>query len=313
MLDPRRLLTFREVARTGSFTRAAEALSLTQPAVSQQIRALEMQLGEPLMLRRRGGLTLTPAGELLLEHADAVWERLALAEAQLDEVIREQRRRLDVGAFPSVLATLVPAAVADVQSSVEELELSVVQGSADELVGAVREGRLHLALCFQDAGEPRREHEDLRRSDLFEVPMVALVGPDHRLCGRKRIRLEELAGDTWTAATPDGLIWRACFSAGFEPRLAYLTADPLAIRGLVASHLAVTLTGRLLAGQLEGVAIVELVGEPARQAVYAVTPRAGVHPLADSFLDAMRAEYSALGIRRSAVKTPPSGASSTPK
>ncbi len=288
MLEPRRLLTFREVARTGSFTRAAEALSLTQPAVSQQIRALETQLGEPLIVRGRGGLSLTPAGQLLLDHADAMWERLRLAETQLGEAIGEQRRRLNVGAFPSVLATLVPAAVAELQASVAELEVGVVQGSTEELVGAVREGRLHVALCFQDAAEPRREHENVRRFDLFEVPMVALVSPQHRLAGRKRIRLEELAGETWTAATPDGLIWRACVSAGFEPRLAYLTADPLAIRGLVAANLAVTLTGRLLAGQLEGLSIVELIGEPARQAVYAVTPTAGLRPLVAPFLDAMR-------------------------
>src|SRR5881628_868436 len=186
MLEPRRLLTFRVVARTGSFTRAAQALSLTQPAVSQQIRALETQLGEPLIVRGRGGLSLTPAGELLLEHADAVWERLRLAETQLDEAIGAQRRRLQVGAFPSVLATLVPAAVAQLQGSVADLEVSVVQGSTDELVGAVREGRLHLALCFQDATEPRREHEGVRRSDLFDVPMVALVSPQHPLAGRKR-------------------------------------------------------------------------------------------------------------------------------
>jgi DNA-binding transcriptional LysR family regulator len=288
MLEPRRLLTFREVARTGSFTRAAQALSLTQPAVSQQIRALETQLGEPLIVRGRGGLSLTPAGELLLEHADAVWERLTLAETQLDEAIGAQRRCLQVGAFPSVLATLVPAAVAQLQGSVADLEVSVVQGSTDELVGAVREGRLHLALCFQDATEPRREHEGLRRSDLFDVPMVALVSPQHPLAGRKRVRLEELAGDTWTAATPDGLIRRACVSAGFEPRLAYLTADPLAIRGLVAANLAVTLTGRLLAGQLDGLSMIALAGEPAHQAVYAVRPAAGVHPLAAPFLDAVR-------------------------
>src|SRR6266511_5597630 len=100
MLEPRRLLTFREVARTGSFTRAAEALSLTQPAVSQQIRALETQLGEPLIVRGRGGLSLTPAGQLLLDHADAMWERLRLAETQLGEAIGEQRRRLNLGAFP---------------------------------------------------------------------------------------------------------------------------------------------------------------------------------------------------------------------
>jgi DNA-binding transcriptional LysR family regulator len=72
MLDPRRLLTFREVARLGSFSRAAEELSLTQPAVSHQILSLERQLGIRLIDRRPGGLALTAAGALLLRHADAV-------------------------------------------------------------------------------------------------------------------------------------------------------------------------------------------------------------------------------------------------
>ena len=69
MLDPRRLLTFREVALHQSFSRAAVALSLTQPAVSQQIRRLEVQLGERLIERGRGSFTLTAAGELLLGSA----------------------------------------------------------------------------------------------------------------------------------------------------------------------------------------------------------------------------------------------------
>src|SRR5919206_481365 len=71
MLEPRRLLTFREVARRGSFSRAADALALTQPAVSQQVGALEREVGAPLLHRGPGGLTLTPEGELLLGHADA--------------------------------------------------------------------------------------------------------------------------------------------------------------------------------------------------------------------------------------------------
>src|ERR671923_281305 len=70
MLEPRRLLTFREVARRGSFSRAADALALTQPAVSQQIGALEREVGAPLLHRGPGGLTLTAEGELLLGHAD---------------------------------------------------------------------------------------------------------------------------------------------------------------------------------------------------------------------------------------------------
>jgi DNA-binding transcriptional LysR family regulator len=288
MLDPRRMLTFREVARQRSFSRAARELALTQPAVSQQIRALETQLGARLIERRRGLFALTAVGELLLAHADLLSERLQLAETQLDEAIADERGRLRLGAFPSVLATLVPTAVADLQLSVAARGVSIVQGNTEELVAGVRDGSLHLALCFQDAAEPRREHAETRREDLLDEPMVAAIPPDHRLAGRARVRLAELAEDSWTSATPDGLIYRACVAAGFEPRIAYLTGDPLAIRSLVAAGLAVTLTPRLLAGQLEGIPTPALAGAPVCRSIYAVIPAAGVHPLVAPFLDALR-------------------------
>jgi DNA-binding transcriptional LysR family regulator len=290
MIEPRRLLTFREVARRRSFSRAAEALALTQPAVSQQIRGLERQLGAQLIERGAGGLALTDVGQLLLEHADALYERLQLAERQAGETIATAARRLRVGAFPSALATLVPTAIGHLRTSTESLEVAVVQGSTDELVASVRDGGLHVALCFQDASLPRREHPETRRVDLVEEPMVAAIGTAHRLAHRSRLRLRELAEDTWTAATRDGLIHRACVAAGFEPRIAYMTDDPLAIRAIVAEGLAVTLTPRMLAGHLRGISTPRLVGAPVRRAIYAVGPATGAHPLVAPFLDALHAE-----------------------
>jgi DNA-binding transcriptional LysR family regulator len=289
MLDPRRLLTFREVAHHQSFSRAAAALSLTQPAVSQQVRALEVQLGERLIERGRAGFALPVAGELLLGHADALFARMQLAEAQLDEAIERAHRLLRIGAFPSVLATLVPKAIVDVNRSGGPLEFSAVQGATDELVAAVRDGSLHVALCFEDAAQPPREHEDTSRVELLEESMLGLVGARHRLAGRRRIRLTELADDTWTAATRSGLIVRACIAAGFEPDVPYLTDDPLAIRGIVSAGLAVSLTPQLLAGQLRGVATPPLTGDPVHRRIYAVIPPAGPHPMIEPFLDAVRA------------------------
>src|ERR687890_2323050 len=193
MLDPRRLLTFREVARLGSFSRAAEELSLTQPAVSQQILSLERQLGTRLIDRGPGGLGLTAAGALLLRHADAVSGRLRLASEQLGDLVAEQRRHLAIGAFPSAIATIVPDALARMKAAEPELELSVSEGTQEELAAAVRDGTLHIAVLFQDAAAPRREHEDLERHDLFEEPMVAALPPRHRLPRPRRIDLEQLA------------------------------------------------------------------------------------------------------------------------
>ena len=284
MLDPRRLLTFREVARLGSFSRAAEELSLTQPAVSHQILALERQLGIRLIDRRPGGLALTAAGALLLRHADAVSGRLRLATEQLGTLVAEQRRKLAIGAFPSAIATIVPEALVRMRAAQPDLEVSVSEGTMDELAAAVRDGTLHLAVLFQDAAVPRRDHDDLARHDLFDEPMVAALPPRHRLAKRRRIDLERLAGDPWTAPSRDGLINRTCLAAGFEPNIAFLTRDVLAIRELVASGLAVTLSGRLLAGRLEGIATPALTGDPAHRTIYAIRPNTDSHPLTDRLL-----------------------------
>src|ERR671919_1874082 len=284
MLDPRRLLTFREVARLGSFSRAAEELSLTQPAVSHQILALERQLGIRLIDRRPGGLALTAAGALLLRHADAVSGRLRLATEQLGYLVAEQRRHLAIGAFPSAIATIVPEALVRIRAAEPDLEVSVSEGTLEELVEAVGDGTLHLAVLFQDAAAPPREHEDLERHDLFEEPMVAALPPRHRLARRRRIDLEQLAGDPWTAPSRNGLVRRTCVAAGFEPNIAFVTRDVLAFRELVASGLAVTLTGRLLAGRLEGIATPALTGNPARRTIYAIRPATGSHPLTDGLL-----------------------------
>jgi DNA-binding transcriptional LysR family regulator len=286
MLDPRRLLTFREVALQRSFSRAAEALSLSQPAVSQQVAALERQLGTPLLDRRPGGLVLTAAGRLLLEHAEAVAAHLSRADAQLAELVGAERRTLRVGAFPSALATVVPAALAQLVAAEPELEADVREGRTDQLAEWVRDGELHVAVLFQDAGLPRREEEGARRVDLFEEPFVAMLPPDHRLAGRRRIRLADLAGDVWMMPSRSGVLQRACEAAGFAPRVAYLTTDPLANAALVSAGLCVSLMPRLLSGRLTGIAVAEVHDAPRRQ-VFALLPAAGATPLARAFTDAV--------------------------
>jgi DNA-binding transcriptional LysR family regulator len=285
-LDPRRLLTFREVAHRGSFSRAAEALALTQPAVSQQLAALERQLGARLLDRGPGGVTPTALGAVLLDHADALADRLALAGTQLGELVGAAARRLRIGSFPSALATIVPAAIARLRELEPEIEISVVEGSSVDLAAQVGAGELHLAVCFQDSALERREHPGTRRHDLLEEPMVAAVPPDHRLAGRATIRASDLAEEVWTAPSSSGLLVRYCAEHGFEPRIAFLTSDVLASRALIAGGLCVTLTPRLAARELHGVAILQVKDAPLRS-LYAVTPDAGESPFARSMLAAL--------------------------
>src|ERR671922_291943 len=112
MFDARLLSVFREVATRGSFSEAATALSFTQPAVSQQIARLERELGTRLLARNARGVTPTPAGEVLLRHAETMLAQLREAEAEVQAVAGVERPRLRVGAFASAAASIMPPALA---------------------------------------------------------------------------------------------------------------------------------------------------------------------------------------------------------
>jgi molybdate transport repressor ModE-like protein len=287
-MDPRRVLTFRAVAHERSFSRAARELALSQPAVSNQVAALEREIGARLLEREPGGLRLTREGEILLAHADAVAERLQLADAQLAASATGRRARLRIGAFPTALAGLVPAAIARVRARYPETRIAVDEGTED-LPGRVRSGQLHLAVAFQDTDAPRQEPPGLERRDLFRERFMVALAPDHRLAGRAAVPIAELGEDDWTAALTDGLIVRACRAAGFEPNLVSITRDQLAIRALVARGLAVTLAPQLLAEAFQGVALRPIAGTGPTRDVYALLPPGGRHPLVAPTLEALDA------------------------
>jgi DNA-binding transcriptional LysR family regulator len=289
-LDPRRLLTFREVVRQGSFSRAGDALALTQPAVSQQVSALEKQLGVRLLDRGAGGPTPTEAGALLLEHAEAVAARLAQADTQIAELAETDRDTLRIGSFPSALASVIPAAIARLREERPEIQVEAAEASGDELGAAVADGRLHAAMCFQDAEQPPVRPEGTERHELGEERMLAIVSLDHPLAGRERIELSELAEDVWTAPSRTHLVYRACVAAGFEPHIAFVTRDVLAARGLVAGGLAVTLVPELVGTFFDNVAVLALDGPQPRRSLYALTPAAGVRDAALAFLSALQRE-----------------------
>lgn len=291
-MEPRRLLTFRAVARRRSFSEAARELSLSQPSVSQQVAALEAELGTRLLDRRPGGLKLTRAGAVALEHADAVAKRLALARAQLSEIAADERSTLRLGAFPTALAGLVPAAVARLPGA----RVVVEEGSAQALPERVRSGELHLAVTFQDAARERREYEGLERRDVLRETFRVVLPPGHPLAGRAEVDLADLAGDGWTAPSLDGIIVRACRAAGFEPRIAATMRDQLAIRALVERGLAVTLVPSLLTDAFDDLPLRPLAGGSPERDVYALLPPGGRHPLAEPALEALIAAAGSRGV-----------------
>jgi molybdate transport repressor ModE-like protein len=295
-MDPRRVLTFRAVAHERSFSRAARSLALSQPSVSNQVAALEREIGVPLLERRPGGLRLTAEGEILLEHADAIADRFGLAATQLAEAAEGQRTRLRIGALPSALAAFVPAAIARVRHQHPDTRVTFDEGTSEELANRLASGELDLAIAYQDTTWPRAEPPGIKRHHLLHEEFMVAMAPHHPCASQTEVDLADLRDDDWTAALTDGVIVRACRAAGFEPRLVSITHDQLAIRGLIIRGLAVTLVAELLADPFKDLALRPIAGMTVARDVYALLPPGRRHPLVAPTLQALDEE--AAGMRR---------------
>src|SRR5215210_7778112 len=153
MLDVRRMRVLREVALRGSFSAAADALSFTQSAVSQQVAALEREAGAVLVERGARGVRLTEAGEAVVRHAEAILARLAEAEAELEAIAGLRGGRLRMAAFESAAATIMPLAIARFAQAHPAVELSLSLLEPEESVAALRAGDIDLGVTF-DGGAP---------------------------------------------------------------------------------------------------------------------------------------------------------------
>src|SRR5918992_367925 len=183
--DVGRLRAFALVLDLGSISAAASVLGYTQSAVSQQLAALEREVGAALVDRSRRPLRATRAGEQLRPHVERVLAAIGGADAALEDV-RGSMRRLRLAAFTSALSSFVPAAVRDLRRAHPDLVVQVLQLETREAVEHLRDGRADLAvvdhMCAEAGFAPRVTYEldDLPAAQAFVAAGIALV-PMHGL------------------------------------------------------------------------------------------------------------------------------------
>src|SRR4051794_30820286 len=274
MLDVRRMRVLREVAVRGSFSAAAEALSFTQSAISQQIAALEREAGCTLVQRNARGIRMTEAGEALVRHAEAILARLSEAEAELEAIAGLRGGRLRLAAFESAAATLMPLAIAAFRAEHPGVELSLIMAEPEDSAPLLRSGEIDLALGFDS--RVRAEVDGITRHQLISDPMFVAMPVDHPYARKRNLRLADLADDPWIAGTTDcecnRLINRACAIAGFEPRIAFQTDDYTAMQGFVAAGVGVSMIAELGLTSIRTDIVVRSLGRetPVRE-VFAMT------------------------------------------
>lgn len=220
-MELRQLEYFVAVAEEEHFTRASERLLIAQPAISQQIRRLEADLGEALFDRDRRHVRLTAAGRTLLPHARATLAAAGRARAAVGSLSGLMAGELTVGVFEGAPEGLLASALGEFRRAHPAVGVRVREDYATYLLDAVRRGEIDAAItALPDARKPA---PGLRILELATEPVVLATEPGHPLAGRDEVPLARLNSEPMIAlaaeSTQRAHIERACRKAGFAPRV----------------------------------------------------------------------------------------------
>jgi DNA-binding transcriptional LysR family regulator len=242
-MDLTRLRVLVAVADEGSVTAAAEALHYAQPSVSHHLAKLEAETGVTLVQRVGRGIRLTSAGRLLAERGREILGQVEAARQEVAAHAGLRTGRVRLAAFPSALATLVPAAAARLAAEHPGVELALTEAEPPQAMTALRHGEVDLALVFDHGESDTPRNVELR--PVLREPLCLVT----RRADRGGRELADHASRPWIAGCPrcrEHLL-AACERAGFTPRIEFETDDYVAVQALVAAGLGVsTLPGLAL-------------------------------------------------------------------
>jgi molybdate transport repressor ModE-like protein len=301
MIDARRLQVLTEVARQGSFNRAAAHLRLTPSAVSQQISALEKAIGTAVVQRSTRGVELTDAGRILVETAEAITAELDCAQREIAKLAVAQTERLTVTTFTSGGQRLLPPALTRFSAEHPEVELTVFESEPDDAIPLVRSGAADLALSYHFDGPPPvrpGDHSGLTWSPLMEDPMWVVLPAGHHLVGRTSVTVAELAGERWVHGCLEvaDVIEHYAAMAGFEIRVACRCTDYTFAQLLVRTGLGISVIPEIaLTADHAGLSAARLAPPgPCRYVGVATARRRRPNPLVDDLMRILRETVTAL-------------------
>lgn len=295
MLDLRRLEVFRSVATRRSFSAAALELSYTQSSVSESVATLERELGVTLLDRTSRPVGLTPAGEMVLAHAEDLLGQASAVQADLAALTSGDAGRLRLTGFYTAWSTFLPDAVAAFSRAHPGVRLQLDQDDPPAALRRLRTGEIDLAVIFRFGGGDPAEDPDagLVSTRLAHDPYALAIPAQSPLARKGRLQVADLAQVSWCCApsgTPATLaLQRFCREhGGFDPKLDYPSDDVAMAQPLIAAGLAVALLPSLnLTRPHPGVAIRELGQAPPGRDVWCVGPLHRRLPAARAMVQAL--------------------------
>lgn len=240
---------FVAVAETRHFTRAADLVHVAQPSLSQQIKALERELGADLFLRARGNITLTDAGEALLPLARRILADADTARHEVQELAQLRSGRIRLGATPSLCTGLLPDVLRAFHDRYPGIRLLIEEGGSHDLVRELARGALDLALVVLPLPTPSPA---LTTVELLREDLVVVSSPEAPAPGRGRtVRIADLESERLVMFRHGydlrELTVAACRAEGFEPDFAVEGGEMDAVLGFVRAGLGVAVVPRMVA------------------------------------------------------------------
>jgi DNA-binding transcriptional LysR family regulator len=287
----------------GTIAAVADALQFTPSAISQQLGILEREAGVPLLERVGRGVRLTDAALVLVEHAEALLDRVGRAEADLAAAGGTVAGRVRLAGFQSVMLNLALPAIAALARDAPRLRCELIEAEPEESLPGLAVGDVDVALGDEWQHQPRRLPPGVQRHDLMSDVVRVVLSVRHAVARRHKdeVPLAELADEHWATGHPqlgwDDLTERVCRErGGFAPDIRHRANDANVSLALVASGLAVALLPDLpLVGRHPGVVVRSLAGGPIRRAIFAATRTAdAARPSTKAVLAAVRDAVAAV-------------------
>lgn len=223
-------------------------LGYTQPAITQQMKALERAVGTPLFTRVGRKMQLTEAGESLSRHAETILGSLSAAEAQLKAYARLRTGRVRLCGFPSANATLVAEALSGLAKEHPGVQVELLEGEPPESMRRLERGGCDITLAFTYPGLHEEVPEEVTEVRLLEDQLTVLLPTGHPLARRRAVHLADLAEERWIAGCPRcrANLLHECAELGFVPDIRFATDDNLVVQSLVAQGLGVAMMPALV-------------------------------------------------------------------
>ncbi|WP_431897415.1 LysR family transcriptional regulator [Nonomuraea sp. bgisy101] len=278
MIDTRRLRTLRAVADHGTVTAAAAALHVTPSAVSQQLGALEHEVGHRLFARDGRGIRLTAVGRIMLAHADEVLAQLERAQAEVAAYTTGSAGEVTVASFATAISVVLAPAISALRVTAPALKIRVLDAEGDRGLTLLLDDEADLTIAVEYRGAP--DDQRLTRLPLYAEPFDLLLPVDHAPASS----LSEVASEPWIGPYPGNpvhdVITFACEREGFTPGFAHSSDDFRAVVALVGAGAGVALVPRMALRDLDlSSVIVCRIPGPERRVFAAVRRGADLHPL----------------------------------